>query len=65
MSDRLGVPAEEILYVGNSEAYDIAGAKAAGMNAALISMKKKPDSRADFVFRTFFELEAFILGRVE
>jgi len=64
LAERLGIPADEILYVGNSEAYDIVGAKAAGMHAALISAKKKPDTKADFVFRTFFELEQYILTRI-
>ncbi len=62
--ERLGIPANEILYVGNSEAYDIVGAKAAGMHAALISGKKQPDSKADFVFKTFFELEKYILSHL-
>ncbi len=64
LAERLGVPAGEILYVGNSEAYDIAGAKAAGMHSALISAKKRPESKADFVFRTYAQLEKFILAHI-
>lgn len=34
MAEQLGVPAEEILYVGNSHRFDVMGAKNAGMMAA-------------------------------
>lgn len=60
-SDALGVAPEHILYVGNSEKYDVAGAKAAGMQTALISRGWKR-SQADFVFASYKELEAYIFA---
>jgi putative hydrolase of the HAD superfamily len=60
MARRLGVPNAEILYVGNSESYDVQGAKAAGMRTALISRNPKVRSAADFVFFDWSALERFI-----
>ncbi|MBN2875674.1 MAG: HAD family hydrolase [Spirochaetales bacterium] len=61
LAQRLGVPNEEILYVGNSESYDVAGSKAAGMRSALISRKRHIQTAADFVFYHWPDLERYIL----
>lgn len=60
-ADALGVAPEHILYVGNSEKYDIAGAKAAGMQTALITRGCKR-SQADFVFASYKKLESYIFA---
>jgi putative hydrolase of the HAD superfamily len=62
LARRLGVPNAQILYVGNSEAYDVVGAKAAGMQTALISASSKTRNRteADFAFSSFRDLESYI-----
>ncbi len=57
--ERLGVPASEILYVGNSERYDVAGSLGAGMRAAKIA-KKGSDSAAEFVFSDYAELRRYL-----
>ncbi|HPE36199.1 MAG TPA: HAD family hydrolase [Spirochaetales bacterium] len=58
LAERLGVRNDEVLYVGNSEAYDVRGAKAAGMMTALIARqaRKRAASTADFAFSTYAEL---------
>ncbi|MDP3178964.1 MAG: HAD family hydrolase [Spirochaetaceae bacterium] len=56
----LGLPADRILYVGNSRAYDIAGAKAAGMGAALRGRATSPD--ADLRFADWRVLKDFALS---
>jgi putative hydrolase of the HAD superfamily len=63
LARRLGIPNEDILYVGNSESYDVLGAKAAGMMTALISRKRGIKSAADFVFNDWSALESYILSR--
>lgn len=52
----LGVSPDEILYVGNSYAYDIVGAKRAGMMAAHRVRKPVPDTIADFSFSDYRDL---------
>src|SRR5512133_3578565 len=42
LATRLGLAPQQILYVGNSRRYDIEGAKAAGMSAALVSRRPYP-----------------------
>ncbi len=66
LAERLGVRCDEMLYVGNSEAYDVRGAKAAGMKTALISRSRKARSRsqADFTFSDYAQLERYVLGLV-
>ena len=59
LASSLGLPPERILYVGNSSRIDAAGAKAAGMSAALISLRKSPV--ADLVFHDWRKLVAFAL----
>jgi putative hydrolase of the HAD superfamily len=63
LAERLGVSPSQMLYVGNSVAYDVVGAKAAGAYAALIKPLGVGDSGgADFVFRTYDELEKRLQG---
>lgn len=61
----LGAAPEEILYVGNSLRYDIAGARAAGMRAALKvprAAKRLPrgHARPDIVFSEYAALPALV-----
>jgi putative hydrolase of the HAD superfamily len=66
----MGLPPEQILYVGNSPGYDVEGAKNAGMKAALIRrgilstghslFRRAP--RADFVFGGYRQLREYVLG---
>jgi putative hydrolase of the HAD superfamily len=60
LAQRLAVPNSEILYVGNSESYDVQGARAAGMRTALISRTLSVKSDADFVFYDWSVLERYI-----
>lgn len=61
--DRMGLPPERILYVGNSVSYDIIGAKREGLKTALIrpSWWKGGDGNADFVFSGYRQLSAYVL----
>ena len=61
----LNSPPDRILYVGNSAAYDIAGAKNVGMAAALIKpfFKKNRRNNADFIFSRYQKLYDYVLGR--
>jgi putative hydrolase of the HAD superfamily len=65
LADALALPPEKILYVGNSIAYDILGAKRAGMPAALVSSglckKRRFTGGADFVFSDYRQLSAYVL----
>jgi putative hydrolase of the HAD superfamily len=65
LADGMSLPPERLLYVGNSVAYDIIGAKKAGMKAALITSPLKkgrcPDGGADFVFSDYRQLSAYVL----
>jgi putative hydrolase of the HAD superfamily len=65
MAKRLDVRSDQVLYVGNSEAYDVTGARAAGMQTALItrSAKARATTKADFVFYDFRDLGTYILER--
>jgi putative hydrolase of the HAD superfamily len=62
---RMGLRPEHILYVGNSVPYDIAGAKQAGLRAALVTplgtLNWNKDS-ADFVFSNYRQLRKFVLN---
>jgi putative hydrolase of the HAD superfamily len=62
LARRLGVPNQELLYVGTSEAYDVQGAKSAGMQTALISWNLRVKTEADFVFFDWKSLEHHILS---
>jgi putative hydrolase of the HAD superfamily len=60
LAERLGVHNEEVLYVGNSEHYDVQGARLAGMKTALISHTKTRHSEADFVFSHYRQLFNYV-----
>ncbi|GHV89352.1 phosphoglycolate phosphatase [Spirochaetia bacterium] len=63
LAEKMGLPPERILYVGNSVSYDAAGARGAGMKAALITppfLRKYQHNRADFVFSGYRQLSAWI-----
>ena len=57
----LGTEPSRVLYVGNSVAYDIDGAKAAGMKSALVSYFGKKNCGADLVFSDYRQLRSFVL----
>ena len=62
----LGVPAENILYVGNSINSDVKGAKAAGLQTAYLAPKwklifKKLPKEADFSFLDYRKLQEYVL----
>lgn len=62
MLDALSLTAERVLYVGDSESKDIAGAKGVGMRAALISpSSRKVYSKADLVFSSWNEFREKVL----
>ena len=72
LSARMAVRPEELLYVGNSLRYDVAGAFGAGMKTALVfpGWKKTPVFDAgengrqspDFVFSDYRQLRDYVLG---
>jgi len=61
LADRLGCPPGQILYVGNSRRYDVAGSLQAGMKAALLSGRKSGTPTADLTFRHYRQLRDFVL----
>jgi putative hydrolase of the HAD superfamily len=68
LAQNLGVSPNRILYVGNSERYDIEGAKNVGMHTALktpflknILKKYTGGSSADFVFYDYRALRDYVL----
>jgi len=60
MADALDCPPGEILYVGNSRRYDVAGALQSGMKAALLA-HRTGNPRADFTFLDYRQLRNFVL----
>lgn len=63
---KIGFPAENILYVGNSISSDVKGAKAAGMQTAYLASPlrlffKKLPKEADFSFRNYRKLQDYVL----
>jgi putative hydrolase of the HAD superfamily len=66
LASRLGLEPSRILYVGNSPAYDIVGAKAVGMGTALVSPRGRTAagmrSAPDLIFRDWRELVAHALA---
>jgi putative hydrolase of the HAD superfamily len=66
LSAELAVPANRLLYVGNSVRYDIIGAKSAGMKAALVVSPfwkyRLGTGGADFIFSNYRVLREYILG---
>jgi putative hydrolase of the HAD superfamily len=63
LADGLGCPPEQILYVGNSYAYDILGAKAVGMLAAHLAGRPVLNSRADYTFSSYAQLQQWITNQ--
>jgi putative hydrolase of the HAD superfamily len=61
--EELGVQAQEILYVGNSYAYDVLGAKAVGMRTAHLSRRPVKNSEADFTFFRYSRLRDFVFAQ--
>jgi putative hydrolase of the HAD superfamily len=65
LAERLGCKPEEVLYVGNSIAYDVKGASAAGMKTVYINWKKQDLPEADLSIRSyrhFMEKIEFLLS---
>lgn len=67
LASRLGTAPQDILYVGNSERYDVEGALGAGMRAALITDSRRAAARtsAEFAFGDFGELRRYILAHLD
>lgn len=67
LAAELGLKPSEILYVGNSLVYDVAGATAAGMTAALRTALPRPPrghgAHPDFAFSSWKDLQGFVLTR--
>jgi putative hydrolase of the HAD superfamily len=61
LSRELGVPCDRILYVGNSVAYDVVGARGVGMKTALIAPRFRKNAPADFVFSDYRQLRRYVL----
>ena len=67
LAQALCCPPEQILYVGNSRAYDVDGARRAGMKTALFTgrfagrMRAAGKTGADFVFHNYRQLRDFVL----
>ena len=62
IAESLALPPKQVLYVGNSVTYDVAGAHAAGMPCAHLG-RSANESTAAFTFRSYRELEAFLFPR--
>ena len=60
----LALEPAEVLYVGNSYHYDVAGAKAVGMPAAHLVRRPPPHSIADFSFRHFAQLRRWVEAKL-
>ena len=60
LASRLGLAPARILYIGNSPSIDVAGAKAAGMSAAIVSLRKVKG--ADLSFYDWRRLAEFATG---
>ncbi|MBQ9239563.1 MAG: HAD family hydrolase [Treponema sp.] len=62
LAERLETPPEQILYVGNSVAYDVRGAHRAGFQTAcIVPPGRAPVVEADFSFSTYRQLQQFVL----
>lgn len=64
LSDKYGLSPKECIYIGDSEQYDIVGAKNAGFHAIRIAHNGKivNKSKADFVCYSFEELKDILLS---
>jgi len=63
LAQRLGVRNDELLYVGNSEPYDVKGSLGAGMRAAIISRNLAVRTEAEYTFFDFSRLGEYIESR--
>ncbi len=63
-SEKLNIPTDRIIYVGNHYLYDIMGAGSAGMMTAHFSRKKRSGSKADLTFRNYRDLRNFVLEKI-
>jgi len=61
LSHTLGCPPEQMLYVGNSRRYDVAGAAQAGMKTAWLARPFVGKTKADFTFHNYRQLRDFVL----
>jgi len=64
LAQKMGKKPEEMLYVGNKISYDVNGALAAGMKAALIipKWKAKPAASGAFVFSDYRQLHDYVIN---
>ncbi|MCR4954094.1 MAG: HAD family hydrolase [Treponema sp.] len=67
LQQKIGVPAEEILYIGNNHKYDVEGPKKTGMKAAWFvpskkHLKGKKAEMADIAFCSYRTLEKTLFG---
>jgi putative hydrolase of the HAD superfamily len=60
LAERLDLPPEEILYVGNSYTYDVMGAFSAGMPCAHLTGKPRNGSQAVLSFSHYTQLRDFV-----
>ena len=61
LANSLGLPPDQILYVGNSLHYDAVGAKRAGMKTALLAGRFTGKTKADYTFSNYRQLRDFVL----
>jgi putative hydrolase of the HAD superfamily len=59
LASALGVDPNDMLYVGNSHAYDVEGARGVGMKTAMVTRMRR--GKADFEFFDYRDLGAFAL----
>ena len=61
--EALGVPAGEVIHIGDNERTDVRGALDQGMRAIRVDfVRQNGPSSAEFVARTFDELTEYLLG---
>ena len=61
----IGLPANRILYVGNSYRYDVMGARAVGLITAHVCRRRRNDSEADLSFHRFRRLREWLEPRLD
>jgi putative hydrolase of the HAD superfamily len=62
LADALKCPPAQMLYVGNSRRYDMAGAKRAGMKTALRTLSGRSGGVVDLAFHDYRQLRDFVLN---
>ena len=70
LARRMGLPPEQLLYVGNNVSYDVGGAAGVGMKTALIRSRWKSFVKAafnktpvpDFIFSDYRQLSQYVIG---